>query len=159
MPVAPGLIANADATNATDGTGIPEVAQALFNGGTFDRRRGNVDTPLLTAASGATVSQNSSDQTNYNGRGVKILINMTAAGTGSVTFTIQGKDVATGLYYTILASAAVTANGVTVLTVYPGIAVTANVAASDALPRTWRILVTANNANPTSYTVSGAIIV
>lgn len=42
-------------------------------------------------------------------------------------------------------------------TVHPGVAVVANVTASEVLSELWRIVVTANNANPTSYTV-GAVM-
>lgn len=108
---------------------------------------------------GATASQNSPDQNNADARGVKVFVNVTNAGTGSITATIQAKDPASSTYTTLLASAAIVANGITVLTVYPGAAVTANVSASDVLPRQWRIAVTANNANPASYTVGASLIV
>lgn len=107
---------------------------------------------------GATLTQTSPDFRNEWGRGAKIYLNMVAAGTGSVTFTLQGKDSSSGQYYTILASPAVVANGFSVLTVYPSAPVTANVAANDAIPYSWRILATANNANPTTYTVGVDLI-
>lgn len=105
-----------------------------------------------------TVTSTSPDFKNEWGRGAKVYINMSAAGTGSVTFTIQGKDSTSGTYYTILASPAVVANGFSVLTVYPGAPVTANVSVNDLLPYTWRILATANNANAASYSVGMDII-
>lgn len=118
----------------------------------------------LTASSvlagvGATASQNSADLLNPYGRGVKVFINVTAIGTGSVTFAIQGKDPASGTYYTILASAAIVANGLTVLTVYPGLTAAANSAANDVVPRQFRVIATANNANPVNYTVGASVIV
>lgn len=117
----------------------------------------NVHYDVLKVA-GATVSQTSSDMRNEWGRGAKVYINVSNAGTGSVTFTLQGKDTSSGQYYTILATAAIVANGFTVLTVYPGAPVTANVSASDLLPYTWRILATANNVNPVTYSVGVDII-
>lgn len=118
---------------------------------------GNQDITLITAV-GATVTQASADQVNVNGRGVKVVLDMATVGTGSVTLTVQGKDVASGKYYTLLAGAAVTTNVTNVYTVFPGATAAANVAANDLLPHTWRVLVTANNANPTIYTVGASAI-
>lgn len=117
-----------------------------------------VDLPALITAAAATTTQNSTDQVNANGRGVKVVLDMTTAGTGSVTLTIQGKDAASGKYYTILAGAAVTTNSTNVYTIYPGLAAAANVSANDVLPRTWRVLATANNANPATYTVGASVL-
>ena len=51
-----------------------------------------------------------------------------------------------GVAYTILTSASISSAGLSVLTVYPAVTVTANVSVSDAVPRQWQILVT-----PTSF--------
>jgi hypothetical protein len=130
----------------------------LYNNTTWDRQRGNVDTAALIAAAGATTSQTGADQTNYNGRGIQVVLDMTTVGTGSVTLTIQGKDAASGKYYTLLAGAAVTTNSTNVYTVYPGAPTTANVSASVPLPRVWRVITTANNANATTYTVGASVL-
>lgn len=130
----------------------------LFNGTTYDRERANIDTAALVTATGATTTQTGADQTNYNGRGVKVVLDMTVVGTGSVTLTIQGKDVASGKYYTLLAGAAVTTISTNVYEIGPGLPATANVSANAQLPRTWRVLVTANNANATTYTVGASVI-
>jgi hypothetical protein len=134
------------------------IAASLFNGSSFDRQRSNVDTAALITASGATTSQTGADQTNYNGRGLIVVLDMTVVGTGSVTLTIQGKDAASGKYYTLLAGAAVVTNSTNVYTVYPGAPATANVSANSPLPRTWRLITTANNANATSYVVGASVI-
>jgi len=131
-----------------DVSGSPQAANLLTN----------IDTSALITAAGTTTTQNSSDQTNINGRGVKVVLDMTVVGTGSVTLSIQGKDAASGAYYTILTGAAITTNSVNVYEVYPGITATANVSASATLPRTWRVLVTANNANPVTYIVGASVI-
>lgn len=119
----------------------------------------DLDASGLLAGVGATASQNSADLTNVDGRGVKVFVNTTVIGTGSITVTIQAKDPASGAYSTLLASAAIVTNTQTVLTVYPGLPATANVSANDLLPRQWRIAVTANNANPANYTVGASVIV
>ena len=123
------------------------------------RTNTDLNASQLIAGVGATTSQNTPDQTNPYGRGVKVIVNVTNAGTGSITATIQGKDPGSGAYYTILASAAIVANSVNVLTVYPGAPATANVSANDALPRQWRVAITANNANPVSYSVGATVLV
>lgn len=121
--------------------------------------RSNNDFPGIVVGVGATISQNSGDQVNSYGLGVKAFVNVTAIGTGSITVTIQGKDPTSGVYYTVLASAAIVVNGLVVLSVYPALTATANLVANDVLPRVWRVLVTANNANPASYTVGASVIV
>ena len=120
--------------------------------------RNNNDLPGLIVGVGATTTQNGFDQINSYGRGVKVFVNTTAIGTGSITVTIQGKDPA-GSYFTILASAPIITNVFTVLTVYPGLVAAVMLTVNDVLPRQWRIIVTANNANPASYTVSASVIV
>jgi hypothetical protein len=116
----------------------------LANGNANDRpnvMRGNVSGISLAALVAAAAGAQSADQVNLNGRGVKVVIDITAlAGTTpTLTVTIQGKDPVSGKYFTILASAALAAVATTVLTVYPGLVAAANVAANDVLPRDWRI--------------------
>lgn len=92
---------------------------------------------LASAARGA--SANSADITNAGYRGVHLMINVTACSTcGSWTPHIQGKDPVTGVYYDLLVGSAITTVGSTVLKVYPGITASANLSASDIVPRTWR---------------------
>jgi len=112
---------------------------------------------VITAAA-ATTTQTGPDMSNGAFRGIKAVLDMTTVGTGSVTLTIQGKDAASGKYYTLLAGAAVTTNSTNVYTVFPGAPATANVSANDQLPKTFRILVTANNANAATYTVGVTLL-
>jgi hypothetical protein len=141
-----------------DALGNMSVAPGYYNGATVDAARGNINTGALITAVGATVTQTGADQTNYNGRGVVVTLNMTVVGTGSVTLSIQGKDSISGQYYTLLAGLAVTTNVTNIYTVYPGIAASANVNASNVLPRTWRVVSTAGNANAATYTVAACVI-
>lgn len=108
---------------------------------------GNVVT--LTAAS---TSGQSADKDGSLIRGLKVGVNCTAVTGTSPTLavTIQGKD-PSGTYFTILTSANIVTTGLTVLTVYPGVAVTANVSASDFIPPTWRISYTIGGTTP-AYT-------
>lgn len=118
---------------------------------------GNANSTLITCA-GCTTTQTTADQTNVGQRGLKVVVNMTVVGTGSITCAIQGKDSASSAYYAQLTSLAITTNSTYVLTLYPGISAGANVSASDILPLTWRVVCTANNANATTYTVGASVI-
>jgi|SRR5882762_532783 len=137
--------------------GALDVANNIYNGAAWERQAGNQSLTLITATA-ATTTQTGTDQTNVTGRGVIVVLDMTTVGTGSVTITIQGKDTASGKYFTLLAGVAVTTNSTNVYTVYPGGPASANASANAPLPRTWRVLVTANNANPTTYTVGASTI-
>lgn len=100
--------------------------------------------PNLITMTAAEEAVNSGDQTNETGRGLQVVVRNTA-GTGTsptVTVTIQGKDPASGEYYTLLASTAIAAGtpATTTLTVYPGIAVAANASANTILPTAWRVI-------------------
>jgi len=112
----------------------------------------------LNIPAGATTTQTSPDFNNSGARGVAVVLDMTNVGTGSVTLTIQGKDKASGKYYTLLAGAAVTTNSTNRYRVHPQAPVTANVSANDALPTTWRIQVVANNANAATYSVGATLL-
>lgn len=107
---------------------------------------------LLTSLA-RTTSQTGNDITNPRARGVKVVVDITASSSPSNTITIQGKDVVSGKYYTLLASAALTGNGTTILTVFPGAPVSANVSANDGLPAVWRVIVTAGNSNSATYSI------
>jgi len=107
----------------------------------------------LAVPAGSTATVTGGDMVNQSARGVKVVVVTTAIGTGSITLTIQGKDVASGTYYTLLAGVAVTTNTTNIYTVYPGLTAAANVTATDVLPYIWRLLVTANNANAATYSV------
>lgn len=135
----------------------------LFNGGSWDRARGNVDTAaLVTLAAAGAGTTNSADQTNYNGRGVIVIADVTVAGgTIAVTVSVQGKDAASGKYYTILTSASLVTTGTTALTVYPGAPVTGSVSSASPLPRVWRVqVVSGAGVTPAvTMTVGASVIV
>lgn len=108
----------------------------------------------LLPSAARTAALNTDDQSSAGHRGMIMVIDATAeVDTASVTFTIQGKDGLSGKYFTILASAAVTAVGTTVLRVYPGLTASANLIASDVLPATWRLAVTVADADALTYSV------
>lgn len=90
-----------------------------------------------TAQTGATV--NSPAQQNFNFRGAHFVIYVSAYTSGTYTPHIQGYDAVSGQWYDILVGTGITAIGETIIKVYPGIAGTANAAANDILPTTWRV--------------------
>lgn len=110
----------------------------------------------LTAAGAGTV--NTSDILNTTGSGLRLVIDVTAISgtTPTLTVTIQGKDNASGKYYTLLASAALNATGTTILKLYPGFAETANVSANDCLPEWWRVSYTVGGTSPSVTATIGA---
>jgi len=109
---------------------------------------------LALAAQGAGTVQ-SVDFDNQTGIGIQLFINLTAV-TGSVVVTLLGKDPVSGVYYTILASAALAAAALTRLTVYPNAPNTANVSVNDLVPKTWAVKATVTGG-PVTGTV-GAFV-
>jgi len=127
-----------------------------FNGTTFERNRG-VGTGTLLASAARTTTTNSSDQTNFNWRGLILTIDISSAGTGSITPSLQYKDSVSGNYKTVwTAAAALTANGTYCYGLYPGELNTATMTevSNVLLTRTFRIVFTANNANSMTYSSS-----
>jgi hypothetical protein len=134
-------------TDASTGFSTPSAGEYIFNGTSWDRRRGNEAYTLLASAA-RTTTQTSADLINYSGlSALDVILDMTVVGTGSVTLTINGKDPASGKYYVILAGAAVITNSTNRYRVGPTLAAAANSIAQDYLPRVFQIVVTANNAN------------
>lgn len=87
--------------------------------------------------------------------GLHLVIDVTAVTlTPSITVTIQGVDRTSGKVYTILASAAITATGTTILKVFPAATAAANLVANDLLPPIFRITVTHADADSITYSVA-----
>jgi hypothetical protein len=75
--------------------------------------------------------------------GLRLTIDITAFTGTSITFTIQGVDpVGATDTYTLLASAALAATGVTSLLIYPGCVAAANLVANIVLPELWQVTAT-----------------
>ncbi len=157
-----------DETNSTlyemdlgNGAGVLYgIGTLAYDGSAWVYARTNLNETLLaSAAQTATVTV--ADQINYNARGLDLIVDVTAVSgtTPTLTVALQGKDPASGKYYTILASASITAVGTTVLHVYPGLVAAANSAANAVLPRTWNVVATIGGTTP-SFTFSiGASVI
>lgn len=139
-----------DANNAA--LMLPVAGPWIFNGTTFDRWRNNIDVTLLASAA-RTTTQTSADIITYNLSGITVIVDVTSAGTGSITMTINGKDPASGKYYPLLTGAAIVSNSTNVYRFQPALPVTANKDSPGYLPRVIQIVITANNANSVTYSV------
>lgn len=120
----------------------------------------NTGLGTLVNLAAASVGVNSIDLVNGVNRGVTLFVNISALGGTSptLTVTIEGKDPVSGQYYTVLESAALAAVGFSTLTVYPGVAVTANETASATLPQVWRVTTAIGGTTPAvTGTISGCL--
>ena len=116
----------------------------------------NTQGAILTSAA-RTATQTTADQTNYNGRGIHVILDVTSiTDTPSIVLKIEGKS-ASGVYYTLLEGAAVVGIGTHVYKVMPWATPVANEAAADLLPRAWRVVVTHADADSITYSVDYAI--
>lgn len=87
--------------------------------------------------------------------GLFAILDVTAVpGIDTVTLIVEGKDPASGKYFTLLSAAARVATGTDVLQIYPGVAVAANVSASSSIPDTYRARVVHSAATSFTYSVS-----
>jgi|SRR3569833_485349 len=123
----------------------------------IENTRVNQDVTLLASAA-RTTTQTGSDITNLSANTLVVCLDVTTAGTGSVTILIEGKDAASGKYRTLLQGAAVTTVTTNYYKVGPTIAASANAIAQEYLPTTFRITVTANNANSVTYSVGYSLL-
>jgi hypothetical protein len=113
----------------------------------------------LIASAAFTTTQTTADQINLYGTGIRITLDVTVAGTGSITLEIDAKDVASGKYVAQLTGVAVTTISTNVYVIYPGLTPIANAVVSDALAHTWRVRVNANNANSMTYSLGVSILI
>ena len=108
----------------------------------------------VVLASASRTTTQTSDDLAVSARSIEVRLNMTVVGTGSVTVAINGKDLASGTYYNLLTGAAVVTNSMNRYKVSPHLTAAANATAQDIVPDVVQIVVTANNANPATYSVT-----
>jgi hypothetical protein len=119
---------------------------------------GNSYITLLPSAA-RTVATTSEDFANYGGRGMHVVVDVTAVtATPGLTVTIQGKDEVSGKYYTLLAGLAITTVSTTIYKIFPGSAVSANVSANDIIPHTFRVSVAVADADAATYSIGASLI-
>ena len=111
---------------------------------------------LVVAASAArTTTFTSADLAVNYASEIDVILDATvnAGGSGSITVTINGKDPASGKYYLLLSGAAVVTVTTNVYKVGRGLPVTGNVSANCGIPNIIQVVVTANNANPVTWSL------
>lgn len=114
---------------------------------------------VLLPSGARTATQTSPDLQNLGGHsGLIVILDVTTIGTGNITLSINGKDPASGKYFSLLAGAAVSSNSTNRYRISPTLAASANAIAQDELPPTFQIVVTANNANPVTYSVGYMLV-
>lgn len=101
---------------------------------------------LAAAGAGTTYSSDSGqrgkNEVNTSSRGVRVVVDLTkTSGTLDIVVTIQSYDKATDNYIDRLASASLTATGVTELIVHPDLTAAANSIAKNFIGEEWRVKV------------------
>lgn len=110
------------------------------------------ESKVLFASAARTATSTVTEATGCLG-GV-FVINVTAASaTPSVVFTIKGVAPTSGATWDILASAAITGTGTTVLRVHPELTAAANTIAKDVLPAAFSLVATHADADSITYSV------
>lgn len=144
---------------------VPSVSfPYIYNGNSFDRHRSNVGAILVFGSATRTSTATSSDLTNYNHRGIYILLNVTSAsGTGGLQIRVMAKNSNSVVYTQInTLPTAITAAGSYVVQVYPSIDnVNSNITQtiSQTIPRTFRLDVVHGDASNYTYSLSVDFIV
>lgn len=114
----------------------------------------------LFASDARTATVDGASQDNPECRGGHFTIDVTGTNaTPSVVAKIQGWDPAASDWYDILVATPITAEGKTVLKIYPGIPVVSGGVVSDILPKTWRLRMEHADADSITYSVGAALVV
>ncbi len=136
----------------------PQVAAdtMLFNNTSWDRRRNNYNT--TSGDTGAkTTSFNGATLTNFNAKGVAVtvIVGAVTGTTPSMQVFIQISPDGGTTWFTVpgASSAAITATGSTLFTMYPGATPVANSVSAFPLPRTWRLTYVITGTTP-SFTLT-----
>lgn len=115
-------------------------------------------TALPSAARTASPDSQEYELVHVDYRALHLIVDVTAVNlTPSITVTVDGVDPVSGQGYTILASAAITAVGTTVLRVGPSLTGAANTVAKDYLPPFFRITAAHADADSITYSVAGLL--
>jgi hypothetical protein len=142
-------------TATVGGTVTANVAGAGITGGTISPL--TVAGVTIEASAARTTTANGTTITNASGRGAMFYINVTAATgtTPSLVAQLQVQDPVSLNFIDIVGAAtpAITATGLSMLTVCPGISEAANTRVAQGLPRTFRFRWTITGTTP-SFTFS-----
>lgn len=136
--------------------------QALYNGASIDRQRGNTEATLLASAS-RTATVTSATVTNHNARGVLLCLNISVApGAQTLTPAVQWVEPTSAATPTLATFPTVSSVGTVAYLLYPGAAETVAVTNLETqalpLPRSWRLVVTHSAAGAWTYSVGYALV-
>lgn len=113
-----------------------------------------MNSSFVLLESAARTAEATSVQQNTRFRGGHFIIDVTAdPSAASITPHIEGYDIASGSWYTILTGSAIAATGTTILRVYPDLAPSANAIADDVLPFRWRFRMAVADTDSMTYSV------
>ena len=130
-----------------------DIAARLLNFLKSNKQEG-----ILFDSAARTTTQTSDGVSINSGNGVVVVLDVTAGTSLSLVTTIERKDPASGKYVTILASTAVTGASTNTYKVFPGATAATNLTVNDCLTGTFRVVVTAGNANSATYSVGYSIV-
>lgn len=134
-----------------------------WNGVTWDLGRGNLNGTAISAASRTAGTVESSDIVNYDHRGAHVFVHR-SVGNAHLVATVQGKDALSGRYYNLLTTATMSGTGGAAFILYPGVSAGSATAPatggqrSEALPRTWRVMVVPSTSPTSSWGVGYSMI-
>lgn len=117
----------------------------------------NLTAIILPSAARTAATVESPDQTNQQWRGAHIIVNVSAYTSGSYTTYIQGKDPVSGAYYNICVGTALSATGMSIYKIYPGITPIPNGACSDIIPRIWRVQLVGASSPSMTFSVAAVL--
>lgn len=115
----------------------------------------NSEAVVVLASAARTTLQSSGVLVNGGGQQLIVYINTTVIGSASLTVTVSGVvPSAQATLYTLLASAAISTNTLTILRISPHLTAAANAIAKEIVPALFQIDVAVGNANPGTYSLS-----
>lgn len=96
---------------------------------------------------------------NLSGKALQLIVDVTAiTATPSITVAIEGYDVASAKWYSLLGSIAAIATAIQrIYRIYPGATASAGLTANDFIPKTIRISVTHGDADSITYSIGANI--
>jgi hypothetical protein len=159
------LLGASTTSDSAGGQTAAMVSPRLWNGASYDREYSNIaGTALASAARTGTAS--SATLTNYNGRGVVVFLDVTAAsGTGGLTISVRGVDPTSGNSTPIATSTtAVLATGTYPMVIYPGASGVsggtgpAQGMVSAPVPRSFIVRVTHGDASSYTYSAGYSLV-
>lgn len=147
------------------GGAVGWIGTSAYNGNTYDRVYNNTQGTLLASAT-RTTTTTSPIMSNFNARGIHVQLNITgipsspSTGTG-LSVVVRGYDGDGNAYNLNTAPSNVTAGGEYVYIVYPASSGTTGQiqqSTSQALPRTWDVVVVVSTSDSYTYALNYSLI-